>query len=303
MARLAEKLRERAARASHALDHRIQVLRSKIKNPRQMQMIEKVTFVVAVISLLGLHQLMILAPHYIVTFYLWTMIPLMLIRYVDFHRQKWHYFMIDFCYYVNAVLFYFLIKDPSNSTLFKVVFTWSNGPLLWAIVVWRSGLVFHSLPHITTIYIHLLPAFVTYVIRWIPIDGQDVSSLCSGNACVMHVSDLFGWPIALYLVWQILYLVKTEVLDRKKLQADKDIGTSLRHLIAFYQNHFWGKVVNSLGPQFSILMFVLMQLVYTAVVSIPTALFYQNQLLHLGFILGIIHIDPPHDPIFLIILT
>ncbi|KAJ3024419.1 UNVERIFIED_CONTAM: hypothetical protein HDU68_008186 [Siphonaria sp. JEL0065] len=138
-----------------------------------------------------------------------------------------------------------------------LVFTWSNGPLLWAIVIWRSGLVFHSLSHITTIYIHLLPALVTFVIRWIPSEEQSVSDLCSGQDCILTLSDVFQWPILLYLLWQGLYLIKTEVLDRKKLQADKDIGTSLRHLIAFYENHFFGRVANCLGPQRCFILVIL----------------------------------------------
>ncbi|ORY43873.1 hypothetical protein BCR33DRAFT_785666 [Rhizoclosmatium globosum] len=282
-----ERLRERAMKASMVIDRHVTVLRSKIRQPKQVQMIEKVTFLVGVFTLLGIQQLLLLYPQHILTFYVWTLIPLMVIRYVDFHRQKWHYFLIDFCYYVNAALFYFLIRTPTDPWLFKILFVWSNGPLMWAIVMWRSGLVFHSLPHITTIYIHLLPALVTYVIRWLPSEELLASNLCVALDCGISLSEMYSWPILLYLLWQALYLVKTEWVDREKLQADSEIGTSLRHMVIFYKDHPLGKIAFSFGPQGITVMYVLMQLAYTCIVSIPVYLFYRSQYAHWAFILFI----------------
>ncbi|KAJ3070557.1 hypothetical protein HDU98_006466 [Podochytrium sp. JEL0797] len=260
-----EKLREKAQRASRIIDQRLHLLRTTIKQPRKVQMIEK----------------------HILTFYWWTFGPLMIVRYVDFHRRKWHYFILDFCYFTNSILFYFLTWDPTNKYIFNALFVWCNGPVMWAIVMWRNGLVFHSFSHITSIHIHIVPSVVTYVLRWIPTPEALASDLCVAKDCTMSWLEVFNAPIALYLLWQSLYLIKTEWIDRKKLAADTEIGTSLRQLLVLYEKHPLGKFATAYGPSFTTAMFVIMQLIYTAIVSVPTYFFYQYQWLHLTFIIFI----------------
>lgn len=38
--------------------------------------------------------------------------------------------------------------------------------MLWAIPTWRNSFVFHSLDKVTSVFIHLFPALLTYVKRW-----------------------------------------------------------------------------------------------------------------------------------------
>ncbi|KAI8622465.1 hypothetical protein BC830DRAFT_567503 [Chytriomyces sp. MP71] len=282
----AEKIKERAYRASLALDSRINVLRMKVKQPKQIQMIEKITFLVSVCFMLLLQHLMIVHPQFIPMLFAWLFVPLMIVRYVEFHRLKWHYFLLDFCYCVNTILFYFLSVDPSNKTLWNIVFVWSNGPLMWAIVMWRTSFVFHSFSHVASTYIHLMPALITFVIRWTPTPEQQ-AALCVSDGCALEWSDLFVWPILFYGVWQILYLIKTEWIDAPKLKLDPEISTSFRWLSQSYQGTFLGNIAYGFGPRYATTMFVLMQLCYTGLVFVPTYWFYQYKYLHLAFILYI----------------
>jgi len=48
--------------------------------------------------------------------------------------------------------------------MFAIVFALANGPLIWAMVVYRNSLVFHNTDKVTSTYIHLLPALLSY--RW-----------------------------------------------------------------------------------------------------------------------------------------
>jgi hypothetical protein len=40
---------------------------------------------------------------------------------------KYHYFLIDFCYYANVACFVHILAAPSSATLFRSVFAYSNG--------------------------------------------------------------------------------------------------------------------------------------------------------------------------------
>ena len=62
-----------------------------------------------------------------------------------YHRDKMHYFLIDFCYFMNALLLFHLHFYPGSAALFHVCFAHCTGPMAFAVVAWRNSCVFHSL--------------------------------------------------------------------------------------------------------------------------------------------------------------
>ena len=94
-------------------------------------------------------------------------------------------------------------------------------------MAWRNSLVFHSLDKTTSVYLHVLPAVVSYVWRWSP--EQQAECLRTGS-CHLSLLEWFGFPLAFYTIWQVLYLLYTEVLMVDHLNADPALETSLRYL-------------------------------------------------------------------------
>ncbi|KAJ6732583.1 hypothetical protein OIU79_003634 [Salix purpurea] len=45
-------------------------------------------------------------------------------------------------------------------------FSFAEGPLAWALIVWRCSLVFSSADKLVSVLIHLLPGLVFFTIRW-----------------------------------------------------------------------------------------------------------------------------------------
>jgi len=95
----------------------------------------------------------------------------------------------DFCYYANTIFLVYLLCYPTNEKLFMVCFSFAEvsmfsliiwyldrtmvhlstlwliqelwqGPLAWALIVWRCSLVFSSFDKIVSVLIHLLPGNV-----------------------------------------------------------------------------------------------------------------------------------------------
>ncbi|KAL8480288.1 hypothetical protein ACS0TY_026998 [Phlomoides rotata] len=146
-----------------------------------------------------------------------------------------------FCYYVyaNTIFIIMLLFYPSNAKLFMVCFSFAEGPLAWALIVWRCSLVFNSVDKIVSVFIHLLPGLVFFTIRWWdPVSYEVMHSEGSASRAsspyVENKTYLWTWlffiPLVVYIVWQLLYFLFVDVLRRQRLLRDPEVMTSYREL-------------------------------------------------------------------------
>ncbi|PNH06846.1 hypothetical protein TSOC_006751 [Tetrabaena socialis] len=91
---------------------------------------------------------------------------LMLARWASYKARRWHYYLYDFCYYANLLLVLHLTLLPTWAPLAKVTFAYNTGPLAWSILTFRNSLVFHDLDKVTSLFLHLVPALVSWSLRW-----------------------------------------------------------------------------------------------------------------------------------------
>lgn len=198
---------------------------------------------------------------------------------MSYHKNKWHYFMLDFCYACNLMTMLLLYVYPYNDGFFKVVFCLSNGPLITAVVAWSNSLVFHDVDRITSLFIHMYPPILMFAKRWYSEIPED---------SVLTWSEGVFIPIIFYIWWQVVYSLKTEVIDKKKLNADERIVTSARYLATvrphpiylFFKNNGLDINPNILLPLF--------QLFYTFATLIPTLILYRYKYLHILAILVVL---------------
>lgn len=83
--------------------------------------------------------------------------PLMLIRWFQYKKRKWTYFMLDFCYVADLLLWINMIFLPQSKYLFLVIFSVGCGPLAGAVIMYRNSLVFHSIDKFSSAYIRTFP--------------------------------------------------------------------------------------------------------------------------------------------------
>jgi len=219
-------------------------------------------------------------------FYWWysIQIPLLvIIRYFLYHKQKKHYFLLDFCYFVNLLFFLYLHFFPQSCLLFKISFSFVSGPLLFAILAWRNSTVFHSMDKITSLFIHLTPALVVWSIRWFP-TGEFNTCFNDGKSYVSFI-DTTLVPLIPYSIWQkkFLYFIKVQLMDKYKFLIDPEYMTSFKWLLNSKKS-FSYKVVNMFGPQYRLLMYGILQLIYTVLTTLPVLICYQNFWLHTFYI-------------------
>ncbi|EFA80194.1 hypothetical protein PPL_07016 [Heterostelium album PN500] len=201
-----------------------------------------------------------------------------LARLYNYKQKKQHYFLFDFCYYANVLLIFYLYGTNRSPILFKICFSFCNGPLIFATIAWRNSLVFHSLDKATSVLIHIFPAIVCSALRWNIIPAE---SHLDKNAIYTTWTDSLFIPLGFYLAWQTCYLYVMKL--RKNTIKERNYITSLSFLTNHTGQHLINKVLNIL-PTKKIYVFILSQFLYTVLTILPCKFYYNNEYLHLGFI-------------------
>jgi hypothetical protein len=274
------KLRERLISQQY-IDKKKKELKEKMSMPPFVRTIDKLGFMMGILLML-VTEALLTKPNAMYQFYTVLMFPLMVFRFASYHRMKWHYFMLDFCYYCQILLLFFIYWHSSNPIYFQFVFCLSNGPLAGAIVMWKNSLVFHDIDKMISLFIHIYPPIVTYCLRWWHSDNFVV---CRDADCSISWTASFWMPLMLYSFWQALYIFKTELMDKKKLDSDANIMTSLRWFIREDKPHPIYKALLVKGIRIKpLVLLVLIQFTYTILTLIPMHFAYQNFYVHSAFL-------------------
>ncbi|KAF5179254.1 membrane protein [Thalictrum thalictroides] len=228
---------------------------------------------------------------YVYCFFFVTFVPL---RWIYYRFKKWHYYLLDFCYYANTIFLVMLLLYPRNEKLFMVCFSFAEGPLAWALIVWRCSLVFSSVDKIVSVLIHLLPGIVFFTIRWwdpatFEAMHPDEASFRASWPYVENKSYLWTWlfvvPLVAYTLWQVAYFLIVNVLRRQRLLRDPEVMTSYRELSKKAQkaNNIWWRLSGLLGDQNRMLMYILFQAAFTVATMALTVPIFLSYEMHVFF--------------------
>ncbi|KAK9131310.1 hypothetical protein Sjap_011797 [Stephania japonica] len=221
-----------------------------------------------------------------------TFVPL---RWIYYRFKKWHYYLLDFCYYANTFFLVMILLYPKNEKLFMVCFSFAEGPLAWALIVWRCSLVFSSADKIVSVLIHLLPGIVFFTIRWwnpATFEAMHPVGNYARRVSWPYVEDksylwtwLFVVPLVAYTLWQVLYFLIVNVLRRQRLLRDPEVMTSYRELSKKAQkaNNIWWRLSGVLGDQNRLLMYIVLQAAFTVATMALTVPIFLSYELHVIF--------------------
>ncbi|KAL8498053.1 hypothetical protein ACS0TY_021403 [Phlomoides rotata] len=216
------------------------------------------------------------------------------LRWIYYRYKKWHYYLLDFCYYANTIFLIMLLCYPRNEKFFMVCFSFAEGPLSWALIVWRCSLVFNSMDKIVSVFIHLLPGLVFFTIRWwdpvfFGAMHPEGTPRRASWPYVETKSYLWTWlffvPLAAYSVWQLLYFLIVNVLRRQRLLQDPEVMTSYRELSKKAQkaNNAWWRLSGLLGDENRLFMYILLQAMFTVATMALTVPIFLSYELHVTF--------------------
>jgi hypothetical protein len=169
-----------------------------------------------------------------------------------------------------------------------------QGPLAWALIVWRCSLVFSSIDKIVSVLIHLLPGIVFFIIRWWdPSTFSHHSPEDTGPwpAWPLMENDrslwlwLFVVPLFAYSLWQMLYFLVVDVLRRQRLLRDPEVMTSFRELSrkASRANNIWWRLSGILGDKNRVVMYAVLQALFTVATMSLAVPIFKSYRLHITF--------------------
>ncbi|PRP81565.1 transmembrane protein [Planoprotostelium fungivorum] len=267
----------------------------KIDNPPAVKLRDKISFTLGVADAIVSGYLLGHAPNAFVWKYNIQLPLLMFIRFWYYRSIKYHYFLLDFCYYANLILALYLqasftmiaTRLIQYSLLLKTAHYTQNGPLMWAIAVWRLSIVFHSLDKVTSLFIHLNPPLVMWAIRWHSPEGSDYQHCVSEYEHSLSFSTAVLFPLVPYIAWQLIYYVIVQIVRRKKFKADPERLTSFIWMQRDGKSLI-GRWMKVFGRKYEIFMFGILQLIFTFVVMLPIQLLHHSYVLHTGFVLSIL---------------
>jgi len=242
---------------------------------------DKFAFVLGVVNCMLLPYLVGAHANLVAQYYGLMAVVLIGFRFVNYKRMNWHYFLFDFCYFANFWLLAYLFFNPSNGTLFLLCFGMSNGPLIWAIPTWRNSMVFHSIDKVTSVFIHMTPPIVTYSIKWFHDTHYPNYNICINPNCDEPFYYYIILPLVPYIIWQILYYIKVEVLS-----SHKNRMTSVKWLLEGDKKGFIAKMSSiPFGEKNIHLGFILMQFIYTILTMLPVPFLWNNRIYHVILII------------------
>uniref|UniRef100_A0A2C9UAJ5 Glycerophosphocholine acyltransferase 1 n=2 Tax=Manihot esculenta TaxID=3983 RepID=A0A2C9UAJ5_MANES len=257
--------------------------------------LSKVTHLLGVLGFGGFCFLLGARPQDIPYVYCLFYVIFVPLRWIYYRFKKWHYYLLDFCYYANTIFLVDLLLYPKNEKLFMVCFSFAEGPLAWALIVWRCSLVFSSVDKLVSVLIHLLPGLVFFTIRWWnpatfeAMHPEGSSRRASFPYVVEDKSFLLTWlflvPLVAYTLWQVLYFLIVNVLRRQRLLRDPEVMTSYRELSKKAQkaNNVWWRLSGLLGDQNRMFMYILLQAIFTVATTALTVPIFLSYELHAVF--------------------
>jgi len=192
-------------------------------------------------------------------------------RTYDFYIQKWHMYMLDFCYFANWIVIFFVLILPQNELLFKSCFAFTMGVLMFSIGFFRNSLAFHNLEKMTSVSIHFYPGVTMFLIRWH--DASKAFYSCATGTEEFGLNFLYKWYLAvglLYGIWGVFYYLAVFVVLKNYVERN-NFQTLFSYTILKPRIF---KMVNIFGARWQGIMFMSIHLRLAIVMSTVAIAFY-----------------------------
>lgn len=263
---LAENLEREIKNFKLKLSSRVTSLSASWQSAKVVRTREKVSFFFGVMTLLFTALMFGIAPEWIHVAYTAIGLYLLPLRFYQYKKRAWHYFLFDLCYYVTILNFIFIWFFPSSPGLFVACYSLSHGSLASAIITWRNSLVFHDQDKVTSLFIHIYaPLSFTVIRHYYPNAEQRFPALGA-------ISQLNPWRALLlsggiYAIWQFLYW-KFVLVDRRAKIESGQRTTSFSFLLNDKHSAI-GRMLSSVPRQYREASFMAGQFVYALLTEIP----------------------------------
>lgn len=286
--RVVEEWKKRVPSADEQLERYLKLMRENVdrlgshwNDTRAVTIREKISFICGVLNVLISGYLIGACPEFFHIWYTLQLFYFMPIRFYTYHKQGYHYFLADLCYFVNMMCMMAIWVFPNSKRLFISSYCLAFGNNAVAIAMWRNSLVFHSFDKVTSLFIHIMPCVSLHcLVHLLPdeIQQQRFNAIWTIKNSPLespeHYSllDMTVWSTVPYAAWQLSYHLLITVRRREKIAAGRP--TSFTWLRKSYSKVWIGKVVLSLPEPLQEPAFMGIQYIYALITMIPCPLWF-----------------------------
>ena len=191
---------------------------------------------------------------------------LLIWRQVTYKMSKTHYYMLEFCYFGNFVIYAFLFLFPNNKFMYYAAFAFATGPVGWALSFVQCSFVLHSVEHLTNCFIHFTPNVLMWNIHWYNQYSEtrtwDLYDAKNDTFSWSFVKDYYFAALTMYLIWNVGYYLLVFIVLEKRIKERK-----YQTLVAYHitKNTGAGKIFAKYGPEYEGLMYCISHAIGTTI--------------------------------------
>ncbi len=138
----------------------------------------------------------------------WTMTVLYAIRVERFIKYRIGWYLIDFCYVGNWMVWVCLYFFKYNAVAFSIAYYFATATLGFALIFYGNAYTFHSIDHLTTTFIHHNGMVVVTGMRWAGDPQLDEVLNAKGGDLLSNIK----YCIFAYACWAVVYYLTVFVI-------------------------------------------------------------------------------------------
>lgn len=149
------------------LKNKINELKMKNEDPKFLVKRDEVIYSLVLTSLLFTVGLLFYPDRNIKFAFIFIKLLILIIhRFFDYKKRKWHYYMIEYCYFANLFMFLIFLFWRNNKFLLATFFVNAMGPVASSFFFFRFSITWHDLSTYTSFFLHFAPISVAWIMRF-----------------------------------------------------------------------------------------------------------------------------------------
>lgn len=272
------KLESTKSKITESFQKRKQKILEKVNSSKTRRQFDKITFYISLIVIQYKSFILGYSPDngvYVLNLIL--LVLLLLWRNISYRLDNSHYYMFEFCYFANIVLYIFIFFFPESRTLYLACFAFCCGPVGWALALVGCSFVVHNVSQLTSCFIHFTPMVLMLNLHWRTQYNEErgwkLYNAKEDTFSWQFVKDYYKSAIMVYLVWAVAYYIIIYVILKNRI-SERNYAT----LATYHVNKksSLGKFILKLGPKYQGLMYVGTHFLSVLVIFTVTMISYFN---------------------------
>jgi hypothetical protein len=255
---------------------KIEELIHKYQSAKLIRTLDKLSFVFSLARILLEAFILGRFPCYFPIYYSIALVTVVFFRFVYYRYMRWHYFLLDFCYWANLSIIYYLWVRPDSEFLFIATYAFSLGPLLIAVPIFRNSMVLHSLDKLTSVFIHVTPALTMWSIRYNSCGSWPTAKITP--SMIEYFKDTY----LLYIIWAVVYYIIIFHLTFDRCNKKKN-STMFAYLLE-NKGGFFYNLTGFMGESMRSILFMLVHMIFSVITLLISYFCLYSQALHIIFV-------------------